>query len=459
MLLELMKVLYEDYPESIEKLVAQRKNIFIVHDFADGVLDPDELSRLNDSRERYLELSEAMDELNGNKRDSREYRFMDYTDMDPKTASDYLRRIEANRQAFAYYRSGPYDMEKKLVQLSKQAMADLDSISETMFRANSSDSDELSFEVLDWNDLNGGWVGRAAIVLGDTTLQVSFLIPFEKLTGTSYNETTYDRWNKELMRHPEDVIELDIAYTVKGSFIGNSYEFTVRELSLAKADGEVFHRASIKNPSPIPFTYGTDVDLGDVGSSRAGKDLRAKANTETKSSRKIGFYVNAEAGGKAGLPFIFGDAERETYEDDMSFSYSGMAGAEFGLRLANGEEGRAKRLYGGGIKAGINLFDTLDSTLYGVRTVTAVPFQYEVAASGYYMWPTDGTLERFAKVYGSAGAGLGGEKIYFVLDGGAAILFNLQENLLFQAGATIRLTYGSYFEAAVKPTVGVEYVF
>ena len=420
-----------------------------------GDLEPEDMLLLEKYQEMYINTSRNLDSILGNDREAVEYRTFDYESLNPVTASDYLMRIEANRKAFGYYRSSPIPMESKLVELARNAIDDLDAISRKTFVTNS-ENEDLSIEVIKYSEVNEGWIGRARIPLGEKTIQFSFLIPYRELVGAEYNDITFARWNKELHKHPEKLIRLNVSYTVKGDYIGNTYDFTVRGLEVFKYKGNgpdvvSIYKAANKNPKSIYFDYGTAVDLGDVGSSSEANALRKKANKDVAEVVNLDFYLAVDAGGKVGLPFI---KEVDGYDVSSALSYGGNVSLEAGISTDNGKRGRQKALYGGGVQVAYNFANTVMAEIGNQYRDIQVGGVFDVLANGFYTMVLDGTMDNFLRINGGLGGGFG-SRSYFLLQAGASYIHDFTENIGLSAGGVLRCEFGKYLELGINPRIGV----
>lgn len=439
---------------------------------ANGDLDAQDMKLLETYQERYLGLANDLGMLAGEGRDSVTFATMEYSSTDPQSASDYMLRIEANRSAFSYYRNSPINMNDRLVELATTAIDDLDTISRSEFTA-VSNTDDLSIDVLSYNAQMGGWIARGNIMLGNQTLQFSFLVPYEDLVGSSYNDITFERWNDELMNNPDDIIRLTIGYTVRGQYIGNEYVFTINSLRIDRytdSDGStqtVRNMEDIQNPVTITFEYGTPVDLGDVEDS----SIRKKTNEEVKGATNTRFYVQADVNGSFGI--ILNDkafesiggalSEEETASSDNSsafdFGFTAGVSVEAGARFENDSEGKAKRYYGVGGRVSVSFVNGLMH--YDSESGTDAAFadmSYSAAVNGYYMLPLDGTLDNFLTIYGGAGAGFGnGLSVFGDVGAGYTRMFN--NHLELNLGITLNINYNEVFTIGVRPLIGVVYLF
>lgn len=425
-----------------------------------GDLDDKGIEQLKILQDEYKIVSNNLNQLSENRGASITYSTTEYSSNEPATASDYLLRIESNRKAFSYYRNSPINFESKLSNFSEQAISDLDKISETIFKA-TSNTEDLSFEVLKYSVVNEGWIGRATILLGGETLQFSFLIPYEGLVGSSFNDITFNRWDVQLSKNPEKYITLNISYNVTGSFIGNEYGFTVKTLDIEKiidpktGEGFVIYKAANKNPKTIIFNYGTAVDLGDVGIGDEAKVLRAKANKKTKTSEKPEIYILTELGALGGLPF---DSNSVSNSDESNITYGGIASAEIGVLLQNNKQGREKIFYGFGLNLGFSFANQYVSIINDISTIDSLGTSYEISGSGFYAWPLDGTLDNYIKLSGSAGYGFGYDS-YYLCNLGVAYSHTITEKLSVFYNVALRLQFGSFIDIGLKPSIGLFFGF
>lgn len=428
---------------------------------ANGNLDASGIEKLGKLQNEYLELTSNIDILNGVNRGKVDYSTFEYTSNKLETASDYLLRIEANRKAFNYYRESPMNFDDKLNELAGSAISDLNKISETVFNT-TSENEELSFEILKYSSVNEGWIARANILLGEKTIQFSFLIPYEEFVGNKYFEQTFARWDKLLMEDPEKYIKLNISYNVKGSFIGNEYGFVVKSLSIDKINdfekrtGEMFYKAANKNPKTIIFNYGTSVNFGDLGMDDQANMLRAKANKDTNSAEKPDFYFLTQFGGYVGYPIVIADLIDDYV--DVKFNYNGHISGELGFTRTNEKEGLDKEIYGLGLKLSYSFLKYKFTTdTYSYVKNDKVPSVKEIGLSFFKSIPFDGTLDYYIKTYGVIGYGFAFDP-YFYFDFGTSNITMKSEKMSILMDIAFRVSIGSYVEFGFKPNIGISYV-
>ena len=423
---------------------------------ANGDLGDKQIEELRILQKDYLETTNNLNKIYGDNRDTLTFSTLEYSSSNPITASDFLLRIEANRKAFDYYRKSPIIFETKLIDVAKAAISDLDEISKTVFKT-SSEEDDLTFEILKYSKVNEGWIGRATILLGESTLQFSFLIPYENLVGSSYFDNTYKRWDELLTENPEKYIKLNISYTVKGDYIGNSFGFTIRSLTidkitdLANRDGILIYKASNKNPKTIDFNYGTSVDLGDVGTSVQAKQIRAKANQETKGAMKYNLYVLPQISGVATAPFDLQNLN--LWKDNYYLNFGGNIALEAGIQFQNEKEGLEKELYGIGVKGAYSFLNNNAIFINKTDFVTySAASSYEFGLAIFKIHPLDGTLDNYSREYIDFGYGFGSSN-YVFCDLGSASSKKINDNLFLLLDCSVRVKIGAYVEVGIKPNI------
>ncbi len=435
---------------------------------------------LEDYQKRYLDTVSSIERFYGEERESVSYSSMEFSMTNPVTASDYMLRIESNRRAFAYYRNSPVNFDDRLEPLAEATIEDIDMLARTEFEAASGSSD-LSLDILSYNDQMEGWIARGSMMLGETTVEFSFLIPYENLVGSKYDEIVFERWNSELMSNPESIVRFSIKYTVHGGYIGNTYVFSVNAIRIERIINDITGETrviremeDIPNPVTITFEYGTYVDLGDINNEL----IRKKANTEVQGVTHMKFYVNANLNADIALPFtddFLHAVSMESGYGRFSLNSSFSLSAEFGLRFENDKEGREKRYYGVGLRGSLALYDILTfgvsasawhdedgshyrKTIIGPSTSSG-PSAYEIGLTGFYMYPTDGTLRNFLNFYGGLGADISETDAGGYLDAGIGFHSSPSLHFGWHVGIGLRFKYNGTFSLGIRPDASIRYTF